>query len=146
MFSKILNRPALAIVVSIVILFLGGWHLWGITGVASEGNTITWFEAIIRLAVLSAKVVGVILFFMLARWSWPRFRFDQLMRLAWEGMIPTALLVLLCTAVFVYLGLAQWMWAGSLGCLLVVWFVGPRLPSTDPNAKVGLLGSRFSPA
>jgi hypothetical protein len=28
-----------------------------------------------------------------------------------------------------------------------VWFVGPRLPrSASPNAKVGLIGSRFSPA
>jgi NADH-quinone oxidoreductase subunit H len=81
------------------------------------------------------------------RWTLPRFRFDQLMRLAWEGMIPTALLVLTCTAVFMYFGLAQWMWAGSLGCLAVVWVVGPRLPrSANPNAKIGLLGSRFSPA
>ena len=60
---------------------------------------------------------------------------------------PTALLVLTCTAVFMYFGLAQWMWAGSLGCLAIVWVVGPKLPrSASPNAKIGLLGSRFSPA
>ena len=32
-------------------------------------------------------------------------------------------------------------------CLGIVWFVGPKLPrSASPNAKVGLIGSRFSPA
>jgi NADH-quinone oxidoreductase subunit H len=59
----------------IVIMFLGGWHLWGVTG---SGPVETWTVALIRFAVLSAKILGVILFFMLVRWSWPRFRFDQL--------------------------------------------------------------------
>jgi energy-coupling factor transporter transmembrane protein EcfT len=62
-------------------------------------------------------------------------------------MIPTALLLLTVTAVFVYFGATQWMWMGSLLCLAVVWFVGPRLPrSANPNARIGILGSRFSPA
>lgn len=69
----------------IVILFLGGWHFWGITGSSDE---VTWVQAILRVVVLSAKVFGVILFFMLTRWSWPRFRFDQLMALAWKIMLP----------------------------------------------------------
>ena len=30
----------------------------------------------------------MILFFMLVRWSWPRFRYDQLMALAWKVMLP----------------------------------------------------------
>ena len=69
----------------IVIMFLGGWHLWGVTG---SGPVETWTVAVIRFAVLSAKIFGVILFFMLVRWSWPRFRFDQLMNLAWKVMLP----------------------------------------------------------
>jgi NADH-quinone oxidoreductase subunit H len=69
----------------IVILFLGGWHFWGITGASDE---VTWFQAVLRIIVLSVKIFGVILFFMLTRWSWPRFRFDQLMALAWKIMLP----------------------------------------------------------
>src|SRR5437762_3250825 len=65
----------------IVILFLGGWHFWGVTG---SGNEVTWFEAIARVIILQVKIFGVILFFMMIRWSWPRFRFDQLMSLAWK--------------------------------------------------------------
>ncbi len=80
----------------IVILFFGGWHLWGVTG--SE-NDIGWFTAILRIVVLGLKVLGVILFFMLVRWSWPRFRFDQLMALAWKVMLPLGLVNLVAAAV-----------------------------------------------
>ena len=38
--------------------------------------------------MLLGKVMAVILFFMLARWSWPRFRYDQLMDIGWKVMIP----------------------------------------------------------
>jgi NADH-quinone oxidoreductase subunit H len=80
----------------IVIMFLGGWHLWGLTG---SGPVETWTVALIRFGVLSAKILGVILFFMLVRWSWPRFRFDQLMNLAWKVMLPLGLANLLTVAV-----------------------------------------------
>ena len=79
----------------IVIMFLGGWHLWGVTG---SGPVETWTVALIRFAVLSAKIFGVILFFMLVRWSWPRFRFDQLMNLAWKVMLPLGLANLVTVA------------------------------------------------
>ena len=49
--------------------------------------------------VLVAKVMGVILFFMLVRWSWPRFRFDQLMSLAWKVMLPLGMVNLVAVAV-----------------------------------------------
>ena len=83
----------------ITILFLGGWHLWGLTG--SPDAPVTWVVAILRVAVLGAKVLGVILFFMLVRWSWPRFRFDQLMNLAWKVMLPLGLVNLTAAAVLV---------------------------------------------
>jgi NADH-quinone oxidoreductase subunit H len=79
----------------IVIMFLGGWHLWGVTG---SGQEVTWLGAFLRFAVLSAKILGVILFFMLVRWSWPRFRFDQLMNLAWKVMLPLGLANLVTVA------------------------------------------------
>jgi NADH-quinone oxidoreductase subunit H len=79
----------------IVIMFLGGWHLWGLTG---SGPVETWTVALVRFGVLSAKILGVILFFMLVRWSWPRFRFDQLMNLAWKVMLPLGLVNLVTVA------------------------------------------------
>ncbi len=82
----------------IVILFLGGWHFWGLTG---AGNEVTWPIAILRIVVLAAKILAVILIFMIVRWSWPRFRFDQLMSLAWKVMVPLGLVNLVVTAILV---------------------------------------------
>jgi len=79
----------------IVIMFLGGWHLWGVTG---SGQEVTWLGAFVRFGVLSAKIFAVILFFMLVRWSWPRFRFDQLMNLAWKVMLPLGIANLVTVA------------------------------------------------
>ena len=81
----------------IVILFLGGWHLPLITG-DPDATNITWFTAIARIVVLQLKIVAVILFFMWVRWSWPRFRFDQLMNFAWKMMLPLGMVNLVAVA------------------------------------------------
>lgn len=82
----------------IVMLFLGGWHFWWLTG--SVDAEITWPIAIMRIVVLNAKIFAVIVFFMLVRWSWPRFRFDQLMNLAWKIMLPLGLANFVVLAIF----------------------------------------------
>jgi len=77
------------------LLFFGGWHFPGLTGPvdASLGGML------LRTFVLVSKVGLVVVFIMLLRWSLPRFRFDQLMGLAWKGLIPLALLNFLCVAI-----------------------------------------------
>ena len=83
----------------IVILFFGGWHLpFGLTGPVGAGEVIGWGHALLRLVVLTSKIFLVILFFMIVRWSWPRFRFDQLMSLAWKVMLPLGLVNLVAVA------------------------------------------------
>lgn len=81
----------------IVILFLGGWHLPFLTG--AVGTEVTWVTAILRILVLMTKIFLVIFFFMLVRWSWPRFRFDQLMTLAWKVMLPLGVVNLIAVAI-----------------------------------------------
>lgn len=113
----------------IVILYLGGWHLWGLPA----AEAVTWPVALLRIVVLLGKVLGVILFFMLIRWSWPRFRFDQLMGLAWNVMLPLGLVNLLMIAVWVEYGPAlarAWgipVWAAAAGVgwtvLVVAWLI-----------------------
>ncbi|MBM4089529.1 MAG: NADH-quinone oxidoreductase subunit NuoH [Planctomycetes bacterium] len=80
----------------IVILYLGGWHLPGLTGVSEE---VGWFGALLRVFVLTSKVLMVILFFMLVRWTWPRFRYDQLMALGWKVLLPLGLVNFVAVAV-----------------------------------------------
>jgi len=82
----------------IVILFLGGWHFPFITG-DPEALSIGWLTAIARIGVLHGKIFLVIVFFMWVRWSWPRFRFDQLMNLAWKIMLPLGLVNLVAVAI-----------------------------------------------
>jgi NADH-quinone oxidoreductase subunit H len=124
-----------------VILFLGGWHFWGLTGWKDD---VTWLGAILRVLVLGAKVTVVILFFMLVRWSFPRFRFDQLMHLAWKVMLPLGMVNLVVVAVWLQygadlaarFGLPDLMLMSALGwiSLVVSWLVVTLLaPMTADN-------------
>lgn len=103
----------------IVILFLGGWHFWGLTG---SGDEITWPIALLRIIVLLVKVMGAILFFMFARWSWPRFRYDQLMDLGWKVMIPWGMVNLVIVAVWMEYGdhLSRLLALPSSSCMVVL--------------------------
>jgi NADH-quinone oxidoreductase subunit H len=85
-----------------VILFFGGWHLPWIT---ADGSGI----AVVKLAIFVGKATLVILFFMLVRWTLPRFRFDQLMQLAWKVLIPLALANLVLVMVVKEMG-SKWFW------------------------------------
>jgi NADH-quinone oxidoreductase subunit H len=126
-------------------LFLGGWSLNPLTGwdIPQTGGILL---ILLQFGIVLGKVFLLVFLTMMVRWTLPRFRFDQLMRLAWEGLIPLSLLVLLMTSIFVYLGWTSWLWAGSLGCLALLWLVLPFMPGqASPNHKIGLIGSRFSP-
>jgi hypothetical protein len=48
-----------------------------------------------------AKVLAVVVVFMMVRWSFPRFRFDQLMNLSWKVLLPLGLVNLVMAAVLV---------------------------------------------
>jgi len=53
--------------------------------------------------VLFAKITFFGFIFMWIRWTLPRFRYDQLMRLGWKGLIPLAILNVLITGVVILL-------------------------------------------
>ncbi len=115
----------------ITILFFGGWHFWGLTG---SGNQVTWIEAILRILVLNGKVLGIILFFMVARWAWARFRYDQLMSLAWLVMLPLGMINLAWVAVWEEYGRNSGLRHENLAMaicgwtvLLATWLIGTRM-------------------
>lgn len=83
-----------------VTLFLGGWSipfapLLGLD--YKPGDTPLWL-GLLHIATFFAKIVVFILFFILIRWSLPRFRFDQLMKLGWLFMFEIALANVVLTA------------------------------------------------
>jgi NADH-quinone oxidoreductase subunit H len=129
-----------------VMLFLGGWSLNPLPigpDLPFEGGLLM---ILIQFGVILGKIFLVICLTMALRWTLPRFRFDQLMRLAWEGMIPAALFVVLVTSFIVFMGWQSWMWVASLGMIGVIWAVRPLMPrQADPNRRIPMIGSRFNP-
>lgn len=76
-------------------LFFGGYKFPGIDSMELSQNT----AAVLGIAFLLAKTFFFIFFFMWVRWTLPRFRFDQLMRLGWKVFIPLAIANILVTGV-----------------------------------------------
>jgi NADH-quinone oxidoreductase subunit H len=71
----------------LVVLFFGGWSIpyW---------PDAPWYFG---FAAFLAKVSVFLFLFVWVRWTLPRFRFDQLMRMGWKVMLPLALVNLLAT-------------------------------------------------
>jgi NADH-quinone oxidoreductase subunit H len=81
----------------IVTLFLGGWQ----PGVFALPDGA--MGTVLSVLVFAFKVAALVFFFIWVRWTLPRFRYDQLMRLSWKGLIPLAMANILVTGVVVTL-------------------------------------------
>jgi NADH-quinone oxidoreductase subunit H len=87
-------------------LYFGGWKLPWISdatllSLVGSQNIL----AAIQFATFIGKVSIFMLIFVWVRWTVPRFRYDQLMTLAWKNLIPIGLINLLVTAVIMYFGI-----------------------------------------
>ena len=80
-----------------VTLYFGGWTL---PFVNLEG----WLGAIVGLFTLVGKVAICMAVFVWVRWTFPRFRYDQLMRLGWKVLLPLSIFNLLLVAVMTLAG------------------------------------------
>ena len=105
-----------------VTVFLGGWHFPGLSLVKNQ--TLFVFLSIV---VFGAKIFALIYAYMWFRWTWPRYRYDQLMELGWKWMIPAALANIVLTGVWYVLalprsqgGLLGLMQAGAGGRLVPI--------------------------
>ena len=83
-----------------VTLFLGGWSLpFGWLAPESVDAAVPWWHGLIHIGVYFTKVIALIIFFIVIRWTLPRFRYDQLMRLGWVFFFEIALFNVALTAV-----------------------------------------------
>ena len=90
----------------IVTLFLGGWSLpCGLDNLLLRGadGAFPWWASLLHVGVFLAKVVGFIVFFIVVRWTVPRFRYDQLMKLGWVVFFEVALANVMLTALILTL-------------------------------------------
>ncbi|MFO1437776.1 MAG: complex I subunit 1 family protein [Verrucomicrobiaceae bacterium] len=87
-----------------VTLFLGGWSIpfAPYLGLSFEAGNTPWWLGLLHIATFFAKVFAFILFFIVIRWTLPRFRFDQLMALGWKVFFELALANVFLTAVLLW--------------------------------------------
>lgn len=86
-----------------VSIYFGGWHLpWISDATLLEGLGSRNLLALLQVLTVIVKISFFMLVFVWVRWTIPRFRFDQLMRLAWKNLIPLGLINLVITALIFY--------------------------------------------
>jgi NADH-quinone oxidoreductase subunit H len=69
-------------------------------------------KAAAGLAILGGKIGALLFLFVWVRWTFPRFRYDQLMRIGWKVFLPISLIAVVVVA-FV-LQLTGWGWHGGV--------------------------------
>jgi len=102
--AEYMNMILIAVLAST--LFLGGWlspfpllNEVRIAGFAPFGDGLLW---------LGAKMSFVLLIFLWVRATFPRYRYDQIMRLGWKVFIPLTIVWLLVIGVAVMAQLGPW--------------------------------------
>lgn len=78
-------------------LYFGGYNFPFMDSLGLSVNGL----AIAGLVAMGLKVGFFIFFFMWIRWTIPRFRYDQLMRLGWKILIPLAMFNIVVTALII---------------------------------------------
>lgn len=119
-----------------VALFFGGYLVPGWHWLNTSDSALAMF---CRMGAFGFKVFLVIFLYMLVRWTIPRFRYDQLMRIAWKGIVPMSMALVVIQGVVVYVGWPQWVCIlGNVAIVLVAALTVPRGgPVTGRQASLG---------
>jgi len=83
-----------------IILFFGGYSL--LPGMELIANKSPILLVALQAVSFIIKIALMIWFFVWVRWTLPRFRYDQLMNLGWERLLPLGIANLIVTVLFVY--------------------------------------------
>lgn len=95
LFAEYINMFISSVVMST--LYFGGYDI----PFLDESTLPVNVAGVLGFLALMVKAILFILFFMWVRWTIPRFRYDQLMRLGWKTLIPLALINMMVTAVVI---------------------------------------------
>jgi len=131
------------------LLFLGGYDL-PLVGATATGATGI-LAVFLKIGVFLLKTMLLVCFAMLVRWTIPRVRYDQVMMLGWNAMIPAALLMIVVVSLMVHMGWTSTpAMLGANALMLLVILIGRAVlaGTVGPavvNRKIPLYGSRFSP-
>ncbi len=84
-------------------LFLGGWQIPWVSTETLLGFFPGIVVALIQIGVFSMKVIAMCWLQLVVRWTLPRFRYDQLMRLGWKMLLPLSLANIFVTGLVILL-------------------------------------------
>lgn len=119
------------------VVFCGGWACFGLENLMA--GDVLW-NGVIKTGIVLAKAGFFLVLYQLVRWTIPRFRFDQLMDLAWKVMIPLSILHLLAAMLVREFGLSNWALTGISVALFVAAGVAGVVfgkgPSNTPRRRV----------
>ncbi|HLB59251.1 MAG TPA: NADH-quinone oxidoreductase subunit NuoH [Bdellovibrionota bacterium] len=99
-FAEYLNIVTLSSMM--VTIFFGGYH--GLGWLSTLLNSPPLGNALLQFAAFGMKVNFFLFLFIWVRWTFPRFRYDQIMRLGWKVWIPLGLVNLALTSLLIYWG------------------------------------------
>ena len=88
-------------------LFFGGWSLFGLERFP-----------VVSILILLVKMAFFLFLFIWIRATLPRIRYDRLMRLGWQLLLPLAVLNVIISATVVALGLPWWV-NGIIGLAII---------------------------
>lgn len=80
----------------IATLFFGGWDIPFMT--ADNTGAVSFPLVLLSMAIMMAKTLFFLFFYIWIRWTLPRFRYDQLMSLGWKVLLPLALAYIVIVA------------------------------------------------
>ncbi|MBN2559865.1 MAG: NADH-quinone oxidoreductase subunit NuoH [Phycisphaerae bacterium] len=102
----------------IVAMFFGGYLIPGWAWLNEDASV---WAMIARMGVFAVKVFLLVCLYMVVRWTLPRFRFDQLMRLAWKSLVPITMALVVLQCVIVYIDLPRfWAWVVALAGNVII--------------------------
>jgi len=124
------------------IVFFGGWTFFGLENAFSDPI----LGGLLKTVILAAKMFGFLAMYLLVRWTIPRFRFDQLMSLAWKVMIPLSLLHMVAAVIVRQFNLPMWVLSlVSIALFLLagaVSVVTNAGPNNTPRKRLKTMGTQ----
>jgi NADH-quinone oxidoreductase subunit H len=119
-------------------VFLGGWQVPFISYAQQAGSV--WWQ-LLGLVFFFGKSLGLVFVIIWIRWTLPRFRIDQMMRLCWQYFVPWSFVALIGVALWVWLApgwmriVMQFATFGVCGCGLAVLFFSRVIFNWEQNPE-----------
>jgi NADH-quinone oxidoreductase subunit H len=140
------------------LLFLGGYHLpltwvgassnhWLSPDYTTDNLVFAIISVLLKFHVFLAKTLAMVLLAMLVRWTIPRLKFNQVMGMAWNGVIPLSIGLVVVSSVMIHFGYTGWTWMLPMNIAVGAIFLAfaPASTRSTQNKRLRIAGSRFYP-